>query len=133
LGRFVPALYVNDLAPARVSAAEFAEYKQAYIAWMEQHLEALRKANMCCQGNLNATDVAQKFGEVCSRLTNKIVPLADIYLFEGTFDNEQMAVIFSLLDRMVEASARSSDRGAFEAGSSAAAQFRRAQQNLQSL
>jgi len=126
--RFMHPLFANDLSPDRLSPEEFATYKEAYIEYMQERLEALRATNICSEGKLSAIDLARKFDEVFVRLTKKSIPFTNVSQIENSLNGQQMSLVFSLLDDIIGAASRNSDGAAHSAGSSAVAKFRRAKQ-----
>jgi hypothetical protein len=128
LGRFIPDPYADYLS--RLSATEFTEYKKGYISWMEERLEALKEASNHRQGNLKPADLAHKFCDILKLLNRKAPSFIDKDILERSFDGRQMAVIFSLLDDMIDASVHNSDQGGFTAAFEAVNQLHIAQQDL---
>jgi hypothetical protein len=122
--------YQTRMQTTSLSATEFTEYKKGYISWMEERLEALKEASNHRQGNLKPADLAHKFCDILKLLNRKAPSFIDKDILERSFDGRQMAVIFSLLDDMIDASVHNSDQGGFTAAFEAVNQLHIAQQDL---
>jgi hypothetical protein len=126
LGQFIPD--PNAAYLSRLSVAEFSEYKENYLSWMRKQLDELKIASDHRLGNLTPSGLAAKFNDVLKIMDRNAKLSIDETLLGRFFDNKQMAIIFSLLDDMIDASVRNSDRCGFTAGFEAVTRLKLAQQ-----
>jgi|HubBroStandDraft_1064217.scaffolds.fasta_scaffold79265_4 hypothetical protein len=97
----------------------FLVFKNAYMSWISRKIQHLKTTEECRNGEIEALVLEGKFGEVLKFLNYKAKQAADANFLADHFDGRQMAIIFSLLDDMVELSVRNSDCEGFQFGANA--------------
>jgi len=126
LGKFIPDTYADYLMG--LSEERFDRFKRAYAEWVRRQLGGLEEAERCRVGNLEALDLEYKFGDVLRRLNRKASQPRNASFLARHFNKQEMAIIYSLLDDMMDASVRNSDQEGFHAGFEAVHRYNFAQQ-----
>ncbi len=111
--------------------AEFALFKNAYLSWLIRQIGLLKVIEERRSGRLEALDLEYKFGDVLKLLDHKASWLPIATYLAHQFDKQQMAVIYSLLDDLIDASVLNFDRGGFGAGFDAVTEFHSGQRQLE--
>ena len=97
----------------------FLVFKEAYISWINRKIERLKTTEECRNSEIDALVLERKFGEVLKLLNYKAEQESYASFLALHFDPRQMAIIFSLLDDIVELSVQNSDRAGFQFGADA--------------
>ncbi len=114
LGRFISDPYATNLM--RYSEEDFSEFKQTYVAWLKRQIRILKGREESRNGQLEALDLEYKFGEVLKLLNRKARWPQNASFLAHYFNKQQMAVIYSQLDNLIEMSVKNSDDEGFFAG-----------------
>ncbi|MGA7673439.1 MAG: hypothetical protein WCA78_00155 [Rhizomicrobium sp.] len=100
----------------RLPREEFDIFKRAYLSWLEGALGTLRIREEHRRGPVTGLDLEGQLGAVVKLLNRKAdAPRIASYLARY-FSGDQMAVIYTLLDDLIDAGVRNSDVGGYKAG-----------------